>query len=57
MLFKGKKEAKRLEMILKDYTPGGDPVVAAHSFVRAFLDPQPDRYDVTYRSEHSLTVA
>lgn len=23
MLFKGKKEAKRLEMILKDYTSGG----------------------------------
>ena len=23
MLFKGKKEAKRLVMILKDYTPGG----------------------------------
>lgn len=57
MLFRGKKEAKRLEMILKDYTPGGDPVVATHSFVKAFLNPQPDRYDLTYRYEHSLRVA
>lgn len=57
MMFKGKKEAKRLEKILKGYEPGVDPVAAAHSFVKELLDPQPDRYDKTYRYEHSLRVA
>ena len=57
MLFKGKKEAHRLENILKGYTPGGDPVAATHSFVKEFLNPQPERYDLTYRYEHSLRVA
>ncbi len=57
MLLKGKKEAKRFEKILKRYTPNGDPVSATHSFVKEFLNPQPDRYDLTYRYEHSLRVA
>lgn len=57
MLLKGKKEAKRFEEILKGYAPGGDPVSVTHSFVKEFLNPQPDRYDLTYRYEHSLRVA
>ena len=56
-LFKNKKEAKRFKKILKGYTSGGDPVSATHSFVKDFLNPQPDRYDLTYRYEHSLRVA
>lgn len=57
MLLKDKKEEKRFEKILKGYAPGGDPVSATHSFVKEFLNPQPDRYDLTYRYEHSLRVA
>ncbi len=57
MMFKGKKEAKRLEKILKAYEPGVDPVTATHSFVKELLNPQQDRYDLTYRYEHSLRVA
>ena len=56
-LFKNKKEAKRFKKILKGYTSGGNPVSATHSFVKDFLNPQPDRYDLTYRYEHSLRVA
>ena len=56
-LFKNKKEAKRFKKILKGYTSGGTPVSATHSFVKDFLNPQPDRYDLTYRYEHSLRVA
>lgn len=56
-LFKNKKEAKRFKKILKGYTSGGDPVSATHSFVKDFLNPQLDRYDLTYRYEHSLRVA
>ena len=57
MLLKKKKEAKRFEKILKGYAPGGEPVSVTHSFVKEFLNPQPDRYDLTYRYEHSLRVA
>ena len=44
-LFKNKKEAKRFKKILKGYTSGGNPVSATHSFVKDFLNPQPDRYE------------
>ena len=57
MLLKNKKETKRLEKILKGYAPGRDPLSATHSFVKELLNPQPDRYDLTYRYEHSLRVA
>ncbi len=56
-MLKGKKEMTRLNKILKSYAPGGDPVATTHSFVKEFLNPQPDRYDLTYRYEHSLRVA
>ncbi len=56
-LFKNKKEAKRFKKILKGYASGGNPVSATHSFVKDFLNQQPDRYDLTYRYEHSLRVA
>ena len=56
-LFKNKKEAKRFKKILKGYASGGNPVFTTHSFVKDFLNPQPDRYDLTYRYEHSLRVA
>ncbi len=56
-MFENKKETKRFKKILKGYAPGGNPVSATHSFVREFLNPQPDRYDLTYRYEHSLRVA
>lgn len=57
MLLKNKKEEKRLEKLLKAYAPGSAPLSATHSFVKGFLNPQPDRYDLTYRYEHSLRVA
>lgn len=56
-MLKGKKEAKRFEKILNGYTPGVDFVKATHSFVKEFLNPQPDRYYFKYRYEHSLRVA
>ena len=56
-MFKGKKEEKRFYEILEGYEPGGDPIKATYSFVKEFLDPQPDRYDKTYRYEHSLRAA
>ncbi len=56
-MLKEKKEMKRLNRILKSCAPGGDPVAATYSFVKEFLNPQPDRYDLTYRYEHSLRVA
>ncbi|MBR4084061.1 MAG: HD domain-containing protein [Lachnospiraceae bacterium] len=56
-MLKGKKELKRLNKILIGYAPGVDPIKATHSFVKELLNPQPDRYDLTYRYEHSLRVA
>ena len=32
-------------------------LTATKSFVKEYLNPQPDRYDMTYRYEHSLRVA
>ena len=57
VMFKGKKEQKRLYEILEGYKLGMDPIKATHSFVKELLDPQSDRYDLTYRYEHSLRVA
>ena len=56
-MLKGNKELKRLNKILIGYAPGVDPIKATHSFVKELLNPQPDRYDLTYRYEHSLRVA
>ncbi len=57
MFKKGKKESNPLDKILEKYEVGVDPVTATHSFVKEFLNPQPERYDMTYRYEHSLRVA
>ena len=58
--FKTKKvqEEKRpvLEIIDK-YEESDDPLGATHAFVKEFLGPCPERYDMTYRYEHSLRVA
>ena len=37
-MFKGKKELKRLNKILKGYAPGVDPIAATHSFVKELLE-------------------
>jgi putative nucleotidyltransferase with HDIG domain len=34
-----------------------NPLQATKNFVKEYLNPQPDRYDMTYRFEHSLRVA
>ena len=52
-----KNEWKRLETILERYEVGSNPLTATHSFVKEFINPQPDRYDMTYRYEHSMRVA
>lgn len=35
----------------------GNPIETTRSFVKNYLNPQPDRYDMTYRYEHTLRVA
>lgn len=57
MFGKKKEETSRLVEILEKYEANMDPVEATHAFVKEFLNPQPDRYDMTYRYEHSLRVA
>ena len=34
-----------------------NPLQATKDFVKEYINPQPDRYDMTYRYEHSLRVA
>lgn len=56
-MFKKKKESNRVSEIFNKYECGSDPVATTHSFVKEILNSQPDRYDMTYRYEHSLRVA
>lgn len=57
MFGKKKEETSRLLEVLKKYDKTMNPLEATHAFVKEFLNPQPDRYDMTYRYEHSLRVA
>jgi len=43
--------------IVEKYNPTDNPVKTTRAFVKEFLNPQPDRYDMTYRYEHTLRVA
>ena len=52
-----KRNEDRYSTIIERQKPGNNPVETTHSFVRDFLNPQPDRYDMTYRYEHTLRVA
>lgn len=45
------------ENFMKKHKGGADPLVQTHAFVKAVLDPKPERYDMTYRYEHTLRVA
>lgn len=36
---------------------GKTPIDTTKNFVKDYLGPKPDRYDMTYRYEHSLRVA
>ncbi len=56
-LLETKKEMLRFKEVLKGYEPGGNPVSVTYSFIKEYLNPQPDRYDLSYRYEHSLRVA
>lgn len=49
--------SKRAEKILNKYKDGADPVEASRKFLWEMLGPAPDRFDMTYRYEHSLRVA
>lgn len=46
------KKSTDVEMISSD-----NPLQATKDFVKEYLNPQPDRYDMTYRYEHTLRVA
>ena len=59
-LFKGKKvqeEERPVLKIIAKYEENGDPLGTTHAFVKEFIGPCPERYDMTYRYEHSLRVA
>jgi len=43
--------------IVEKYTTTENPMKTTKVFVKEFLNPQPDRYDMTYRYEHTLRVA
>ena len=42
---------------VEHYEGNNNPVENTLFFVKEFLNPQPDRYDMTYRYEHTLRVA
>lgn len=49
--------SKRAEDILCKERDRKNPVETAKMFLREMLEPSPDRFDMTYRYEHSLRVA
>ena len=53
MMLKKKQEST----IVERYTITDKPVETTKDFVKQFLNPTPDRYDMTYRFEHTLRVA
>ena len=56
--FSVEKEKENLNStIIEQYNPSENPVKLTHSFVKEFLNPTPDRYDMTYRYEHTMRVA
>ena len=56
--FTVEKENENLNStIIERYNSGENPVKLTHSFLKEFLNPTPDRYDMTYRYEHTLRVA
>lgn len=52
-----KSENDRAFTIVERYCFADNPVQTTRNFVKEFLNPQPDRYDMTYRYEHTLRVA
>lgn len=48
--------SKRVLRIIDAYKPSENPVVAAHKLLKEILNPVPERYDMTYRYEHTLRV-
>lgn len=48
---------KQLSTIVERYTNTDKPVETTKNFVKEFLNPTPDRYDMSYRYEHTLRVA
>lgn len=56
--FKTKKsQENNLSTIVDKYGPTDCPMKTTQEFVKEILNPQPDRYDMTYRYEHTLRVA
>lgn len=49
--------SKRVTDIIDTYGPCLNALEATHSFVKAVLNPQPDRYDMLYRYEHTLRTS
>lgn len=54
---KDEKQADNKSTIVEKYYDTDNPLQATKDFVKVYLNPQPDRYDMTYRYEHSLRVA
>lgn len=52
-----KSKNGRLSTIVERYCFADNPMETTRSFVKEFLYPRPDRYDMTYRYEHTLRVA
>lgn len=51
------KNQKELMNIIEKYKGRSDYLAATYAFVKEFINPQPDRYDMRYRYEHTLRVA
>ncbi len=54
---KKKLYSKRVEKIIKKYKFNDNPIQTTYTFVKEVLNPNPERYDMVYRFDHSLRVA
>ena len=52
-IFRKKQKSTNLER----YFIGDKPIETTKAFIKEYLNPTPDRYDMTYRYEHTLRVA
>lgn len=49
--------SKRVKKIIQKYKGADNPINATYNFVKEVLNPNPERYDMIYRFDHSLRVA
>lgn len=54
---KGNGYSKRVKKIISKYKDTDNPINATYNFLKEVLNPNPERYDMIYRFDHSLRVA